>query len=50
MIGRAAYENPFMLNEVDSRFYNRQSFVESKDKFLMNILNMLIDKLKMVMT
>ncbi len=34
MIGRAAYENPFMLNEVDSRFYNRQSFVESKRQIL----------------
>ena len=34
MIGRAAYENPFMLNEVDSRFYNRQSFIESKRQIL----------------
>ena len=34
MIGRAAYENPFMLNEVDSRFYDRQSFIESKRQIL----------------
>ena len=34
MIGRAAYENPFMLNEVDSRFYNKQSFIESKRQIL----------------
>ncbi len=34
MIGRAAYENPFMLNEVDSRFYNKQSYIESKRQIL----------------
>ena len=34
MIGRAAYENPFMLKDVDSRFYNKESFIESKKQVL----------------
>ena len=34
MIGRAAYENPFMLKDVDSRFFNKESCVESKKQVL----------------
>ena len=39
MIGRASYDNPFMLNEVDSLFFNDHS--ENKDKIL--ILNEYLD-------
>ncbi len=34
MIGRAAYENPFMLKDVDSRFFNKESCIESKKQVL----------------
>ena len=34
MIGRAAYENPFMLKDVDSRFFNIESCIESKKQVL----------------
>ena len=34
MIGRAAYENPFMLKDVDSRFFNKESCTESKKQVL----------------
>ena len=34
MIGRAAYENPFMLKEVDSRFFNQKSSINSKKQLL----------------
>jgi tRNA-dihydrouridine synthase A len=34
MIGRAAYENPFMLKDVDSRFFNKKSSIESKKQVL----------------
>tara|TARA_Y100001970_G_scaffold293345_1_gene439568 strand:+ start:2269 stop:3240 length:972 start_codon:yes stop_codon:yes gene_type:complete len=34
MIGRAAYENPFMLKEVDSRFFNQNSSINSKKQLL----------------
>ena len=30
MIGRAAYENPFMLKNVETEFYNESSIIESK--------------------
>lgn len=34
MIGRAAYENPFMLKDVDSRFFNKESCIKSKKQVL----------------
>jgi len=34
MIGRAAYENPFMLKDVDSKFFNKESCIESKKQVL----------------
>jgi len=34
MIGRAAYENPFMLKDVDSRFFSKKSCIESKKQVL----------------
>ena len=34
MIGRAAYENPFMLKDVDSKFFNTESCIESKKQVL----------------
>ena len=34
MIGRSAYENPFMLKDVDSRFFNKESCIESKKQVL----------------
>ena len=34
MIGRAAYENPFMLKEVDSRFFNQKLSINSKKQLL----------------
>ena len=34
MIGRAAYENPFMLKDVDSRFFNKEPCIESKKQVL----------------
>ena len=34
MVGRAAYENPFMLKDVDLRFFNKKSCTESKKQVL----------------
>ena len=34
MIGRAAYENPFMLKNVETEFYNESSIIESKKEIL----------------
>ena len=34
MVGRAAYENPFMLKDVDSKFFNTESCIESKKQVL----------------
>ena len=34
MIGRAVYENPFMLKDVDSKFFNTESCIESKKQVL----------------
>ena len=34
MIGRAAYENPFMLKNIETEFYNESSVVDSKKEIL----------------
>ena len=34
MIGRAAYENPFMLKNIETEFYNESSLVDSKKEIL----------------
>jgi tRNA-dihydrouridine synthase A len=45
MIGRAAYENPFMLKNVETEFYNESSIIESKKEILSTYLEYVERKL-----
>jgi tRNA-dihydrouridine synthase A len=46
MIGRAAYDNPFMLKDIESNFYNIDSCVESKKEILNKYLEYVEMQLK----
>jgi tRNA-dihydrouridine synthase A len=46
MIGRAAYDNPFMLKDIESNFYNIDSCAESKKEILNKYLEYVEMQLK----
>jgi len=46
MIGRAAYDNPFMLKDIESNFYNIDSCTESKKEILNKYLEYVEMQLK----
>jgi tRNA-dihydrouridine synthase A len=46
MIGRAAYDNPFMLKDIESNFYNIDSCTESKKEILNKYLEYVEIQLK----
>ena len=46
MIGRAAYDNPFMLKDIESNFYNINSCTESKKEILNKYLEYVEMQLK----
>ena len=46
MIGRAAYDNPFILSDLDSIFYNEQSISKSKKQILNTYLEYVERQLK----
>ena len=46
MIGRCAYDNPFMLKDVEKRFFNENPSVESKKEILNKYLDYVEDKVK----
>jgi|TARA_B100001093_G_scaffold50779_1_gene43132 tRNA-dihydrouridine synthase A len=46
MIGRAAYDNPFMLKDIESNFYNIDSCAESKKEILNKYLEYVEIQLK----
>ena len=43
MIGRAAYDNPFILKDIEPRFYNEDSSIKSK-KEILNLYMEYVDK------
>ena len=46
MIGRAAYENPFMIKDIDTEIYGIESTVNSKKSILNQYLDYVEEKLK----
>ena len=46
MIGRAAYENPFMIKDIDTEIYGVESTVNSKKSILNQYLDYVEEKLK----
>jgi tRNA-dihydrouridine synthase A len=46
MIGRAAYENPFLIKDIDTELYGIESNVNSKKSILNQYLDYVEDKLK----
>ena len=46
MIGRCAYDNPFMLKDVEKRFFNEDPNVESKKEILNKYLDYVEDKVQ----
>jgi tRNA-dihydrouridine synthase A len=45
MIGRAAYENPFMIKDIDSEIYGIESNINSKKTILNQYLDYVEEKL-----
>ena len=46
MIGRCAYDNPFMLKDVEERFFNESPLIESKKEILNKYLDYVEDKVR----
>jgi len=46
MIGRCAYDNPFMLKDVEERFFNEIPLIESKKEILNKYLDYVEDKVR----
>ena len=46
MIGRCAYDNPFMLKDVEERFFNEIPLIESKKEILNKYLDYVEDKIR----
>ena len=46
MIGRCAYDNPFMLKDVEERFFNGIPLIESKKEILNKYLDYVEDKVR----
>ena len=46
MIGRCAYDNPFMLKDVEERFFNESPLIESKKEILNKYLDYVEDKIR----
>ena len=46
MIGRCAYDNPFMLKDVEKRFFNENTIIESKKEILDKYLDYVEVKVK----
>ncbi len=46
MIGRAAYENPFLIKDIDTELYGIESYINSKKSILNQYLDYVEDKLQ----
>jgi tRNA-dihydrouridine synthase A len=46
MIGRSAYDNPFMLKDIEKRFFNEDPQIESKKEILNKYLDYVEAKVK----